>query len=370
MPATPCAVIVDPLGYTVSVTITRNTADGAVAASYTTENGSTARTSPLVVSSHTTFWLAGPGVYYVSLKVAGVETYGKTVGVSRGQRATVAPNPGRTVPAVTSDDDGIYIAPKDGAIVRIGDGATPEPLEWGLLEVVATSDLADSTHTNSGVWALIHGDPAGETFDGLLEGADIAAVSELGNTADWTATTGGLRGVGAAAIHRGSGDLQRAEAVTGSIWHEGSGDSTVAEAYTFTAQMPLNNGAITAYHAFHVSGVEDAENTGTITDAVGLWIEELTAGSGSNIGLVIAGGGTFQLFAGGTTPSQFNGLLIAAAGLKSHARDILNAPSTAPTDGDILANQVSWYLDEASNTLKVRVRYAGGTYKTGSVALA
>lgn len=45
------------------------------------------------------------------------------------------------------------------------------------------------------------------------------------------------------------------------------------------------------------------------------------------------------------------------------------SPNAAPTDANIGNNQYSFYLDEAGNSLKVRVRYSDGTYKTGTIAL-
>lgn len=50
-------------------------------------------------------------------------------------------------------------------------------------------------------------------------------------------------------------------------------------------------------------------------------------------------------------------------------RPFLHAPSSAPVDGDIHTNQVSFWLDEGSNLLVFRVRYSVGTFKTGTVSL-
>lgn len=45
-------------------------------------------------------------------------------------------------------------------------------------------------------------------------------------------------------------------------------------------------------------------------------------------------------------------------------------PASAPTDGDLGASMVSFYLDESGNNLKVRAKYANGTtLKTGTLAL-
>lgn len=52
------------------------------------------------------------------------------------------------------------------------------------------------------------------------------------------------------------------------------------------------------------------------------------------------------------------------------ARMISGAPATAPTDANLMASSVSFYLDEAGANLKVRVKYANGsTLKTATIAL-
>lgn len=45
------------------------------------------------------------------------------------------------------------------------------------------------------------------------------------------------------------------------------------------------------------------------------------------------------------------------------------APNSAPTDSDLFNSSISFYLDETNNKLKVRVKYAGGTLKTGEITL-
>ena len=59
----------------------------------------------------------------------------------------------------------------------------------------------------------------------------------------------------------------------------------------------------------------------------------------------------------------------ANAKLWHYGRIFQNTPASAPTDSDLANGQVSFYLDEAGNNLKVRVKYSSGTLKTATVAL-
>jgi hypothetical protein len=43
--------------------------------------------------------------------------------------------------------------------------------------------------------------------------------------------------------------------------------------------------------------------------------------------------------------------------------------NSAPADADLVASQISFYLDESGNNLKVKVKYAGGTVKIGTLAV-
>jgi hypothetical protein len=48
----------------------------------------------------------------------------------------------------------------------------------------------------------------------------------------------------------------------------------------------------------------------------------------------------------------------------------LGGPATAPADADLIAGQISFWLNEAGNTLSFKVKYAAGTVKNGSIAVA
>lgn len=51
------------------------------------------------------------------------------------------------------------------------------------------------------------------------------------------------------------------------------------------------------------------------------------------------------------------------------ARCVIQAEDAAPTDGDLFNGSVVMYIDEGGNNLKFRVKYTGGTLKTGTLAV-
>ena len=58
-------------------------------------------------------------------------------------------------------------------------------------------------------------------------------------------------------------------------------------------------------------------------------------------------------------------------GIEWDGRVNIKTPATAPTDGNLMAASISFYLNEAGNELKARVKYADGTtYKTFTAAIA
>lgn len=51
-------------------------------------------------------------------------------------------------------------------------------------------------------------------------------------------------------------------------------------------------------------------------------------------------------------------------------RCFLGAPSTQPDSSALALNQITFYIDESTDKLKVKVKYHDGTVKTGEIALS
>lgn len=80
---------------------------------------------------------------------------------------------------------------------------------------------------------------------------------------------------------------------------------------------------------------------------------------------VVGSGNTSAGFAFRVDSSTVTGLLR----VRNDGYVIQSALNAAIADADLASSQMSFYLDEAGNTLTVKVKYSGGTVKTGTVAL-
>jgi hypothetical protein len=60
---------------------------------------------------------------------------------------------------------------------------------------------------------------------------------------------------------------------------------------------------------------------------------------------------------------------IAAHAAVVSSRFIFGVPATAPADGDLAANQISFWSNDGSNLLAFKMKNSSGVVKTGTVAL-
>ncbi len=69
------------------------------------------------------------------------------------------------------------------------------------------------------------------------------------------------------------------------------------------------------------------------------------------------------------TNSSAGFALYAKGRVKVTGRSFLAAPSGAPASADMSTRSISFYLDQAANRLRVKVKYSTGAVKYGSIAL-
>lgn len=111
----------------------------------------------------------------------------------------------------------------------------------------------------------------------------------------------------------------------------------------------------------------NAQNTATTGAAYGVHaISSSTTGRAVFGHASAASGVCYGVY--GQAPAT--GFAVFALGrLKSTGRTYVGAPNSAPVDADIGAAGISFYLVEASNQLKIRVKYTGGVLKTATIGL-
>lgn len=162
-----------------------------------------------------------------------------------------------------------------------------------------------------------------------------------------------------------------------------SGYSIVADCYADS--NGFHGGATTPYTGsgfyiaasrLFISGVAIDKNEGSrgIYQEYGVKFSGLQNGVQcfvtTNGNAVDSTGGTVQTGAGNCLIISDNDPAKTAYFKFTGGRFYCNAPATATTDAELGAGDVSFYLDEAGNNLKVRVRYSNGTtLKTATIAL-
>lgn len=100
-------------------------------------------------------------------------------------------------------------------------------------------------------------------------------------------------------------------------------------------------------------GVSGTSNSGSGTGVYGLaWNS-----TGANVGVR------------GRTNSPDGWAMYSDGRMKVTGRSFLRTPNKKPNDADLDEGSVSFFLDQANDRLRVRVRYGDGRLRTGSVAL-
>ena len=78
----------------------------------------------------------------------------------------------------------------------------------------------------------------------------------------------------------------------------------------------------------------------------------------------------YGVYGSNTATTGVAGMALYGHGrLKVTGRSYLGTPTSPPVAGDLDNGSISFYLDQASNRLKVRVKYSTGVLKTATIAL-
>ena len=176
----------------------------------------------------------------------------------------------------------------------------------------------------------------------------------------------GNTGINQVAVGKNAGNSNQSPYVTAIgdfAGNNNSGSTLTAVGYSAGA----NNTGLNSVFVGYTSG---SGNTGTRIIAIGY-----DSGSGNT-----GSGGIFIGYQAGKSNTEIAVLLIEhrqysdnpiLKGYFQSGAIIIGAPASAVSDAAMGASRVSFYLDEAGNKLKFKVKYADGTtIKTGEVAIA
>ena len=153
---------------------------------------------------------------------------------------------------------------------------------------------------------------------------------------------------------------------------------------TLTSKILFNTGTTATDNLIFVNST----SSGAVNASFGFFVAGVGSQTADDGPYFLARGNTFTnisnqkgtvLFVAGNpnSPGAREGALRFYTGAEVERVRMVNngdifqyAKSSAPTDGDMFNSSICFYLDEAGNNLKVRVKYSDGTLKTATIALA
>lgn len=78
-------------------------------------------------------------------------------------------------------------------------------------------------------------------------------------------------------------------------------------------------------------------------------------------------GTTYGVYGGALSPEGFG--MFSSGRFKATGRSFLKSPNSPPANADLDDESISFFLDQRANLLRVRVKYADGSIRNGSIAL-
>lgn len=149
----------------------------------------------------------------------------------------------------------------------------------------------------------------------------------------------------------------------------GSGNTVGGSAANFVSANSANS-------CVHISGQETGRGSLKITHTY----PDADDSNASALSIDVAGDGTAakgifvtSTASGGTTGSLLdlrNGSSVFRMKVEGSGQIIMYAASSAYGTSNMWNNSIQWYINEAGNQLVFQVKYAGGTVKTGTIALS